>query len=435
MNRVFSYTEHNIELLCSAVVNHYLPEEKKEDDTDDSNMPNDVLNHQPSSNTHRHAVEPLLIPSYTTYLAVAPISSSDLFHKWIQVTNRNAPTSLMIYHPTHIPTIAKLRREESEIITALTDKLWSEEGIDELSIMVPPNEDIHPVFRQPNGKVIIEYSNHPVLRRLQEFSHSPLAVQTVYSNGIPCSAYGHLEDAYRQKPVLILQQDEPCKRGVESTLIDICTDTKTIRIVRTGTVTPSEILEALEESDYSHYQVVTCYERASQYIKTVRPQWNKRVYRVNWASLDIFPEKPTEKAYKELVHNTHAYLDKCIFIDNGGMHPEFATVCWGYVDIDQFREVKQAIHTFYDILHQISHMDSSHPVLIFDAYNESGDANDIDEYLLILQERIRHIETDTNHVSMCIPYECICDILGRKSIHIPREITAEERAENMEMVD
>ena len=430
MSRVFTYTDTNVDLLCDALSSNRIIPEEKDNDYDDSTASIDDNHTSPAQ-----GAMPLILPTQHTYVTIAPIVLSSLFHKWMHVTDKSTPSSLMIYHSTHIPHVSKLTQEESAVLSILTDHFWDNESNDELSIMIPPNETIHPIFRQSNGKIIVECSNHPVLRRIQEQTQSPLAVQNTYSNGIHCTGYGHLEDAYRNQPVLILKSDEPTKYGIEPTLIDICTDTKTIHVVRTGRITPSQILGALNNTDYADYQVLVQYERASQFIKTVRPRWNKRIYRVNWVSLDVFPQRPDEKAYNELVHNTHAYLDKCIFVDYGGLHPEFATVCWGYVDLSRFKDVKEAIHTFYDVMHQLSQMDSSHPILIYDVYADSGESNDIDEYLLILQERIRAIETSPTHEAMCIPYECICSILGRDTIHVPHEITPEERANNMEMVD
>ena len=444
MSRIFTNTEHNIELLCSAVANMYLPKVKEDkSDTDSVNVGSiDTDDTATDSKTvfdaETHVVNPLILPGYTTYLTVAPTMSSDLFHKWISVTNKNAPSAMMIYHSTHIPAIAKLTSDESSVIRVLTDAFWTDDEMDELAIMMPPNEDIHPIFRQTNGKIIVEYSNHPTLRRLQEYTQCPLAVQTVYCNGIPCTAYEHFEDKVRDAQVLVLKDENPCKRGIESTLIDVCVDTKTVRIIRPGHITPSDILEVLHDGGYTDYQVIVCYEHASRYIRVVKPQWNKRIYRVKWASLDIFNINPDDRAYKELVHNTHAYLDKCVFLDYGMMHPEFATVCWGYVDLNQHRDIHAVLHTIYDILHQLSRMDSSHPILIYDLFSallSGSDADSASELYLTLQQKIWDIEVA--HDAMCIPFECVCDILGRKTIHVQRsnEVEDAERAEDMEMVD
>jgi tRNA A37 threonylcarbamoyladenosine synthetase subunit TsaC/SUA5/YrdC len=390
--RVFTYTENNIHILCDSFVA-----------TSGDNKP-----------------RPLITPTYTTYSLVAPISSSDTFDQWLNRTNHFAPSSIMLYHSTHIPTIAKLTIDESEIIQYLSSHFWtSEMKYDELSFMVPPKEYIHSVFRQPNGKIIIDHSNHPVLQKLQETTQSPIAVQPVYVNQIPCTSYGHFEYQYQSDPVNILKQEEPCKRGSESTVIDIDTDTKTITVVRMGTVRIHDIIESLEDSPFSNYNV-TLSTTPSKFIRVIKPLWNRRIYRTKWVS---YPMEPAQ--IDELTKSTKSYLSNAIFVDFGKHNTEMSSIAWGYVDLTEYGEALHATYTFYDILHQLSRMNSIHPILFYDSYGT------IDGYAASILMKLWNIESSEEE--MYLPYECITKLFNKQSLY--HEKTAEEREQCMEEVD
>lgn len=395
--RVFQYNDSNIDILCHSFNNG---------DTADMES------------------RPLITPTYTTYCLVSPVSSSNSFHKWHNMSNKFAPTSLLIYHESHIPAIAKLIQEESEIIHSIVSHFWTPEMKYELSVMVPPREDIHPVFRQPNGKIIVDYSNHPVLQKLQETTQSPLAVQPVYVNQIPCTSYGHFEMEYEAEPVHILKQEEPCKRGSESTLIDIDTTTRTITVVRVGNISVDDLMDHIEETPFSDY-TVTLTSAPSKYIRVVQPLWKRRIYRTRWVSYPL-----SEEQIDELSKTTKSYLSKSIFVDYGKQNNEMSSISWGYVDLSQHNELAYAIFTFYDILHQLYKMDSLYPILFFDTFSKERDTS-LNTLAASILTKLWNIESSSEEMFM--PYECILRIYNRTSLY--HEKTAAERAECMEDVD
>jgi tRNA A37 threonylcarbamoyladenosine synthetase subunit TsaC/SUA5/YrdC len=367
---VFTYTEHNIQTLCDSF--------EKSTDT-----------------------RPLILPTYTTYSLVSPVSNNDSFHRWLNMANKFAPSSILIYHESHLPVIAKLTLEESAIIQAITSHFWSIESKNELSIMVPPREDIHPIFRQNNGKVIVDYSNHPVLQKLQESTQSPIAVQSIYVNQIPCTSYGHFEIQYYDQPVHILKQEEPCKRGMESTVIDIDVEHKKIVVVRAGNITIDEIIDCIEETSFSNYTIHLASD-PSKLIKCIQPLWSRRIYRTKWLSYPFSNDQ-----IDELTKSTKAYLANCIFIDFGKQYPELASICWGYVDLSEYNELPHALYTFYDILHQLMKMNSIHPILFYDSFSDESKLTGMSA---AIQTRLWNIENTKEE--LYIPYECLIKMIG-----------------------
>ncbi|MEO0512159.1 MAG: L-threonylcarbamoyladenylate synthase [Planctomycetota bacterium] len=176
------------------------------------------------------------VPTETVYGLAADATSEPAVRRVFETKRRPASNPLIV----HV-TGAAMAIEHADwlpIATLLADRFWP----GPLTLVLPKLSSIHDLATAGGPTVAVRAPDHPVARELIEAAGVPLVAPSANPSGSTSpTAARHVIDAFEGAVPVV--DAGPCERGIESTVLDLTSETPTV--LRPGAVPRSELAEAL----------------------------------------------------------------------------------------------------------------------------------------------------------------------------------------------
>ena len=191
----------------------------------------------------------------------------------------------------------------------------------------------------------------------------PIAAPSANISGkITSTHYKHLLEYFRNENINIIYEKEPCRYGIESTILKI--ENNNITIIRPGVITKKNIENVLPEITVNYKSVIQ--QSNSPGTDISHYQLNKNTLLFNFIDMELLDcDKNT---MENIIQMTTKYMDNSICIDFGKKNIKNRDLFAGYVDLSADGDIKEACFNLYNVLHQLNSIDNIKNVLIFDFY-------------------------------------------------------------------
>ena len=302
----------------------------------------------------------VIFPTETVYGIGASVYSEIGIKSIYRLKNRPSNNPL-IMHVANIQMAKSfwLLNDSEEVIIDKLSIFWP----GPLTIMAKRNKNI-PTYSKSDF-VAIRSPDNKIAQDLIYKSGCPIVAPSANISGKTSSTTNEHVKYYfnNEEDVIIIESDETCNYGVESTIIKV--ENNMVTIVRPGSILKTDIEEVLKDvevatkisysqedspgSDISHYQI-----------------------RANTKLFNFIDESSisTQSIFEEY---TKGYLSESLLIDFGGINSCLSKYFQGYVDLSENSDPKEALFNLYNVLHQINSIREIKNVLVFDFYsNKEG---------------------------------------------------------------
>lgn len=254
------------------------------------------------------------------------------------------------------------------------------EIIDKLSILTPGPLTI---LARRNTNIPIQSNLEFLAIRIPD---NKIARDLIHNSGVPIFAPSANKSGYvtsttaqhvhkyfnLEKGLMILDSKEPCSYGVESTIIKI--DNNNVSIVRPGFILKDDLEEILG------FDII----EKNEYEQSEHPGSSIEHYQVSKPTklFNFMINDSNEITDSFYLNATSQYLSKSILIDFGSKNHQLIDHFYGYVDLSEDGNPKEAMYNLYDVLHQIDKIRDAQNILIFDYYSNK------DGYYKVLFDRL-----------------------------------------------
>ncbi len=249
---------------------------------------------------------------------------------------------------------------EQKLILKLVNKFWP----GPLTLLVKKSSFISDLVTAGSNYVGLRCPDNKIALELIQKSMFPIAAPSANISGKVTSSYHkHLLEYFRNDKIKILYDKEPCKFGIESTIIKI--NNNEITLMRPGMITLDEIKETLKNDD-------VIYEYKSLVNQSNSPGTDISHYKLNKNTLlfnfiDINLLNSDKKTMQNIISTTKKYIDNSVCVDFGKKNIKYRDLFAGYVDLSSKGDIKEACYNLYNVLHQLNTIEVKN-VLIFDFY-------------------------------------------------------------------
>lgn len=329
--------------------------------------------------------ELVIFPTETVYGIGANALNDDAVQKIYTLKKRPSNNPLIVHvldwETSKIYT--NVTDKEDAIIYQLTKHFWP----GPLTILIRKNKYISDRVTANSDWVALRSPLEPVARKLIKHSMLPIAAPSANISGKVSSTYKeHILHYFKEADVSILASNEPCKIGIESTIVKIeeLTNDKEnsfidLTIVRPGIITNNDILYLLKNNTVkNNLETIHNINIDSINIKNSIPtqQTNspgsdishytisKNVVIFNFLDIEQI-DMHTKDIKDDIIEKTNIYCEQSICVDFGGKNKQFKDKFYGYVDLSENGDIREAIFNFYNVLHQLNNVDCKN-VLIFE---------------------------------------------------------------------
>ena len=302
-------------------------------------------------------------PTETVYGLGANAFNKDAIEKIYKIKNRpsNNPLILHIANTKGAYSYWNLNTNERTIIEKLS-KFWP----GPLTILAKRNKRIPIICDREN--IGIRVPNNKVARDLIYNSGVPLFAPSANLSGkVSSTTYEHVVDYFGKNPdVVILKSDEMIKVGIERTIVKVENDMVTV--LRPGFITKKEIEIVLGIDNVTYKNKYIQGECPGSSIKHYSISKNTLLF--NLFNPSSFPEL---KLTDEILDRTIKYFNQSILVDFNGKQKNLQDYFYGYVDLSENGDIKEALFNFYNVMHQLEKIKEVKNVLIYDYYKTGED--------------------------------------------------------------
>ncbi len=192
--------------------------------------------------------KPIGLPTETVYGLAANAFDTASIDKIFSLKNRPAFNPLII-HVASIDQAQKIAHFSKEALTLAT-ALWPGPLTLVLPLLPPEHADkaISPRVTAGLKTIAIRCPDHPIAQEVLSRVDFPLAAPSAnISESVSPTTSQHVLDAF---PELSILEGGPCRAGIESTIVDVSSDSPVI--LRPGTITAEDIAEILQKNEVPH---------------------------------------------------------------------------------------------------------------------------------------------------------------------------------------
>ncbi len=324
--------------------------------------------------------ELVIFPTETVYGIGGNALNKTAIDKIYQVKKRpkDNPLIMHVLNWEMAEMFTNLTEIENTIINNLIE-LWP----GPLTFLVKCSKHVLPECNNNSGMIAIRSPNHKFIRKLISNTNVPIVAPSAnFSGKVSPSCYEHVEKSFKNyENMTIIKDKEPCKYGIESTIVKITSNIVTI--VRPGIILKEDIEKKLSNLDV----IVKNYQAKSQqnYPGSNISHYtiDKDLKLVNFYQDErLSYDKGNQEVYINIYNSIRTYLQNCIFVDFNGINKDKMDLFYGYVDLSETGECQEALYNLYNVLHQLDKIDGCNNVLIFNFYkNKEG-------YYQVLYDRL-----------------------------------------------
>jgi len=302
----------------------------------------------------------VVFPTETVYGIGASVYSEIGINSIYRIKNRpsNNPLIMHVTNMEMAKSFWDLKDNEKIIIDKLSI-LWP----GPLTILARRNQNIPTVSK--SEFVAIRSPDSKIAQELIYKCGSPIVAPSANMSGKTSSTTSEHVKYYfnNEDDVIILESDENCNYGVESTIIKV--EDNLVSIVRPGSVLETDIKDVLKDIEIVTKISYSQHDTPGSDIDHYQIRANTKLFNfINEGSIS------TQSIFEEY---TKEYLLESLLIDFGGIHSRIMNRFKGYVDLSENSDPKEALFNLYNVLHQINNIKEVKNVLVFDFYsNKEG---------------------------------------------------------------
>ena len=303
----------------------------------------------------------VIFPTETVYGLGANALNKDAIDKIYKLKKRpkNNPLIVHVSDWNMASIYCEINNNEKHIIEKLVNEFWP----GPLTLLLKKSKFINDCITAGSEFVGLRCPDNKIAQELIRKSMCPIAAPSANISGkITSTHYKHLLEYFRNENINIIYEKEPCRYGIESTILKIENDN--ITIIRPGVITKKNIENVLPEVTVNYKSVIQ--QSNSPGTDLSHYQLNKNTLLFNFIDMELLDcDKNT---MENIIQMTTKYMDNSICIDFGKKNIKNRDLFAGYVDLSADGDIKEACFNLYNVLHQLNSIDNIKNVLIFDFY-------------------------------------------------------------------
>ena len=307
----------------------------------------------------------VIFPTETVFGLGACAINAEAVSQIYKIKNRPTENPLIVHIRDFIEAkmYLVLDSNEEKIAETITKKYWP----GPLTIVAKANSFIPDIVTANTGYVGMRSPSHPVAQKLLEFAMLPIAAPSANPSGrVSSTSKDHILNYFQDYNIKMLVPDEPCKFGIESTVVKI--DNTTLTILRPGTITKEDLEDCVKNLDLNIniLDKMITEQDSSPGTYVSHYSTTKKTVLFNFVDIDVDSDNNIDNIRDCL----KAYLSKSVCIDFNSKNYTLREHFGAYVDLSNNGDINEALFNLYNVLHQIEHTVSIDNILIFDFYSE-----------------------------------------------------------------
>ena len=257
------------------------------------------------------------------------------------------------------------------------------------------NNLVPSILIDKEGFTAFHSPKHPVIRKLIQYSSSPIASSSANKSGcISSTCIDHVKHYFEDINIDILDDNGYIsKYGVEATRLKL--ENGVLTILNKGAITVKNIKEFVLSKKHLHNLEIV--DISHEKIKTIEKNTENRLTYLNkpFYILNIIDFRGDDLSLNMDLVDT--YLDNTILIDFNSLGHSYSKKFLGYVDLSREGDFKEALFNIYNVLHELNNIECSRVCIFNFSFIEN-------EYNTILWN---HIIRMTNSLNIGIPKKCL----------------------------
>jgi L-threonylcarbamoyladenylate synthase len=309
----------------------------------------------------------VIFPTETVYGMGANAMDEKAIDKIFAYKNRpqNNPLILHINNKEMAEALINITSMEKDIVDILATTFWP----GPITFLVKKSKYVNNKCTAGSKYVGLRCPQNKLARDLISLSGVPIAAPSANISGkVSSTTFDHVFGYFKDnKDITIIKTEEPCLLGIESTIIKI--DNNTVSIVRPGIIVEQEIKDALLNLDIEVKVDIPLTQSVNPGSHINHYQIDKKVVLANFMSDESLND---DLSKFNIMKAINYYLMTSIFIDFGGHNLKMMDKFYGYVDLSEKGDPKEALFNLYNVLHQLNDIDCSN-IIVFNFYkNKKG---------------------------------------------------------------
>ena len=331
--------------------------------------------------------ELVIFPTETVYGLGANALDTNAVDNIFKVKNRPTNNPIIVHCMGKYDALmmANIDKYHTTWFSRLADKFWP----GPLTIIVRAG-DIVPKNVRANGDYVgLRAPNNAAIQKLIRYTGFPIAAPSANISGKTSSTcLDHIFKYFNDVKINIIDDENYIsKHGIESTIILF--DNKTIKIMRPGFITRTDIEKCINEAynastEFSKPTIIDFENNvATNDIEEQKDQVSPGQFRAHYC-----PEKPLyilnvvnfnavmqfEDHIQELKEKTAKYLYRTALIDFNGFARKYRDKFMAYVDLSEGGDFKEAMFNLYNVFHEIDKLECD-KIMIYDFSYLKNDLN------------------------------------------------------------
>eukprot|EP01132_Coremiostelium_polycephalum_P003286 gene3286-4116_t len=276
-------------------------------------------------------------------------------------------TDPVIVHITDVEyakTLLSLSECQTEIFNLLTSTFWP----GPLTIVARASALIPPIVTAQTGFVGVRYPMHDIAQALIEASGKPIAAPSANRFGhVSPTLPIHVLDDLGHAPITILDTDtdhqQPCKIGIESTVLKLVSDDELV-ILRKGGISERQLRECLSNNKDIKLTAITKtvanttsegQEAPGQLLTHYAPDIQTFILS------DIINSNSSSSS------NNNIKLSECVYIDLGNqIESSIKDKCLAYRDLSESNDISVAANQLFSTLRWSESIENAKIILLPD---------------------------------------------------------------------
>ena len=309
----------------------------------------------------------VIFPTETVYGIGANALDESAIAKIFKFKNRpqDNPLILHISNKEMAEPLINITETERNIFSTLANKFWP----GPITFLVKKSKYVNDVCTAGSDFVGLRCPKNKIARDLIYLSGVPICAPSANISGKASSTtFDHVLGYFKNNSqISIIKSNEPCLYGIESTIVKII-DQK-VTIVRPGYITRDDIEKSMSNLSIEISIDIPMTQSINPGSHINHYQIDKKVVLANFMADD---ELNSDLEKHNIIRTINYYLMNSIFIDFGGNNLKLLDKFYGYVDLSEKGDPKEALYNLYNVLHQLKDVECSN-IIVFNYYkNKEG---------------------------------------------------------------
>ena len=286
-------------------------------------------------------------------------------------------TDPLIVHVNNAADALKLWQAHSDkALLALTTTFWP----GPLTLVAKAAANVPQILMANTGFVACRSPSHPTARKLIDYAQIPIAAPSANKFGhVSPTRAAHVWDDLQFEDVWIVDAEEVCNVGVESTVAKVMDDGR-VTILRQGAISVEDIAACLQQAGLTHVVDSDIARAVNDHVATIAPGQSIRHYSPNIPSFIVASAICTAP----LTADDKSALDTAIILDFGGLLQTWNGSALAYRDLSTTGDSAEAARAVFEALRWAELVEGGSRILFPELKSVAG----TDALTLALKDRL-----------------------------------------------